>query len=80
MNRFKTSDLGLAAYIDMHWPKREGWAQSIGRQGNVWQFESDRTLADWQIEYLHSEASCHDRQLMAMRNQINDERDNHGSR
>jgi hypothetical protein len=64
----------------MHWPKREGWAQSIGRQGNVWQFESDRTLADWQIEYLHSEASCHDRQLMAMRNQINDERDNHGSR
>lgn len=80
MNRFKTSDLGLAAYLDMHWPKREGWAQSIGRQGNVWQFESDRTLADWQIEYLHSESSCHDKQLMAMRNQINDERDNNGSR
>lgn len=78
--RFKTSDLGLAAYIDMHWPKREGYAQSIGRQNNVWQFESDRSLADWQIEYLHSEASCHDKQLMAMRNQINDERDNNGSR
>ena len=74
MNRFKTSDLGLAAYLDMHWPKKEGWAKVIGRVGTIWQFESDRTLADWQIEYLHSEAQCHDTRLMAMRNQINDER------
>ena len=79
--RFKTSDLGLAAYLDMQWPRREGWARSIGREANVWLFESDRTLSDWQIEYLHSESSCHDKQLMAMRNMINDERGhNHGSR
>lgn len=74
MNKFRTGDLGLAAYLDMHWPKREGWAKVICREGNVWQFESDRTLADWQIEYLHSESSCHDTRLMAMRNMINDER------
>jgi hypothetical protein len=78
---FKTSDLGLAAYLDMNWPKREGWARSVGRESNVWLFESDRTLSEWQIDYLHSEASCHDKQLMTMRNMINDERGrNHGSR
>jgi hypothetical protein len=79
-NRFRTSDLGLAAYLDMNWPRREGWAKSIGREGNVWLFESDRTLSDWQIEYLHSEASCHDKQLMAMRNMITDERNQNDRR
>jgi len=74
MNRFKTSDLGLAAYIDMPWPKKEGWAKSIGRTDNVWLFESDKTLSYWQIEYLHAESQCHDARLMVMRNQINDER------
>jgi hypothetical protein len=78
--RFRTSDLGLAAYLDMHWPKKEGWAKCIGREGNVWSFESDRDLTDWQVEYLHSEASCHDKQLMAMRNMINDERNYNGGR
>jgi hypothetical protein len=79
--KFKTSDLGLAAYLDMNWPRREGWARSIGRENNVWLFESDRILSDWQIEYLHSESSCHDKQLMTMRNMINDERGhNYGGR
>lgn len=80
LHRFKTSDLGLAAYLDMHWPKRDGFAKSIGREGNVWHFESDKALTEWQIEYLHSESSCHDKQLMAMRNMINDERNYNGGR
>ena len=73
-HKFKTSDLGLAAYLDMDWPRKEGSAKSIGREGNVWYFESDQSLNEWQLQYLHSEASCHDRHLMAMRNMINDER------
>lgn len=73
-HKFRTGDLGLAAYLDMEWPGKEGWAKTIGRENNVWYFESDKVLSEWQIQYLHSEASCHDRRLMAMRNMINDER------
>lgn len=73
-HKFKTSDLGLAAYLDMEWPKKEGWARAIGREGNVWFFESDHELVYWQSEYLHSEARAHDSHLMTMRNQIYDDR------
>lgn len=73
-HKFRTSDLGLAAYLDMPWPMKEGWAKAIGREDNVWFFESDKPLSEWQIEYLHAESSCHDTRLMAMRNMINDER------
>lgn len=72
-HKFKTSDLGLAAYLEMSWPK-DNWAKAIGREGNVWFFESDKTLSEWQIEYMHDKSCCHDRQLMTMRNMINDER------
>ena len=74
MYKFSTRDLGLAAYLGMYWPRSEGWAKIIGREDNTWFFESDRTLADWGVEYLNSESSCHDKQLMSMRNMINDSR------
>ncbi len=73
-HKFKTSDLGLAAYLEMPWPKQEGWAKVIGREDNVWFFDSDRPMSEWQIEYMQDKSRCHDSQLMVMRNMINDER------
>jgi hypothetical protein len=73
-HKFTTTDLGLAAYLEMPWPKKEGEAKVIGREDRTWFFESDRPLTEWQIEYMQDKARCHDSQLMVMRNMINDER------
>ena len=58
-----TRNLGLAAYLKMREIKLLGI-----KEGNVFVFEcSDKTLRDWEIEYVNSCCFKHDRELMSLR-------------
>lgn len=64
----KTSDLGLAAYLKKQnclLIRKEGKKEII--------FESEKTLNNWEIEYMNSCCKKHDTEVMILRKFLNSE-------
>ena len=59
-----TSNLGLAAFVKMNKEK------FVGYNDKNFQFESDKTIDQWEVEYLNSCCKQHDSELVMLRNYI----------
>ncbi len=64
MKAIEVKKLGLAAYVKM----RGGIL--VGYESNLFLFNSNKTIEEWNIEYLNSCCYRHDAELMALRNLI----------
>ena len=65
MNNVETRKLGLAAYIKM----QGGTLKDVEQETNTFQFEqeSDKTVHDWEFEYVNSCCHRHDTELVNLR-------------
>jgi hypothetical protein len=58
-----TSEVGLASYIRIKGGKLIGYNSDRGE----FEFESDRAIQDWRIEYGNSDCYRHDTEVMYLR-------------
>ena len=64
MNIIKTKKLALAAYIYME----VGKLHKVDKENREFYFESDRSVDEWEMDYLDSCCNKHDNKLVTLRN------------
>jgi len=66
----KVKRLGLAAYMKLNGAQFRGHSPLPNFKGNFL-FDTDKSLKEWEVEYLNSCCSKHDSEVMTLRKFIN---------
>lgn len=61
MIKIKIKDLGLAAYC------KSNGCKLLSCENRLFEFETNKKLLDWEVEYANSCCRSHDQEIMSLR-------------